>query len=107
MSEMDELKQHITNLEHLEQKGQTVERLMGNLDFKKIFLEDLFVFQVNELQQNLYKYAPESAEYRQIVRELDAISYVRQHIKKLLDAAVTARNDLREARAEFLNDEEQ
>lgn len=85
--------------------AQSVNRLNENLDFKKVIQVYLFQDRLNALALQLSVYEKDSPEYSQIVRELDAISYLRNHLVELKELGDEAQAALSEAQSLIDNED--
>lgn len=85
--------------------AQSVNRLNENLDFKKVIQVHLFQDRLNALALQLSVYVKDSPEYSQIIRELDAISYLRNHLVELKELGDEAQAALSEAQSLIDNED--
>ena len=85
--------------------AQSVNKLSENLDFKKVIQVHLFQDRLNALALQLSVYVKDSPEYSQIVRELDAISYLRNHLVELKELGDEAQAALSEAQSLIDNED--
>lgn len=85
--------------------AQSVSRLNENLDFKKVIQVHLFQDRLNALALQLSVYEKDSPDYNQIVRELDAISYLRNHLVELEELGDEAQAALSEAQSLLDNED--
>ena len=85
--------------------AQSVNRLNENLDFKKVIQVHLLQDRLNALALQLSVYEKDSTAYSQIVRELDAISYLRNHLVELKELGDEAQAALSEAQS-LINNED-
>lgn len=85
--------------------AQSVSKLNENLDFKKVIQVHLFQDRLNALALQLSVYEKDSPDYNQIVRELDAISYLRNHLVELKELGDEAQAALSEAQSLIDNEE--
>ena len=106
MSTVQELQQHIHNLDGKVKLGEALKRLTQNADFRLVFLETLSVLKVSELTQELSKHSATTEEYARLVRELDFISHLHKYLLTVADDAASAVADIHEAKAAFHKDEE-
>ena len=85
--------------------AQSVNKLNENLDFKKVIQVHLFQDRLNALALHLSVYEKDSTDYNQIVRELDAISYLRNHLVELKELGDEAQAALSEAQSLLDNED--
>lgn len=84
--------------------AQRTYRLETNSDFIEVIQKNLIHDRTIELTSELSLLNPESFEYKQILRELDAISYLRNYFVQLILTGAEAQDSLQEAQ-NLLNSE--
>lgn len=101
----NELFEQVREYQRTIELGNTTERLLDSLDFKKVISDGLLKQGITTLALDLANCTKDSLEYVQIVREIDAISYLNVYLNNLIDQGREALPLLREAQ-ELLNNEE-
>lgn len=101
----DELREQIKKDQETEEMAKALHRLNFGVDFKKVIQQYLLTQVPNELVSSLACLVPDSPEYKEIIRTLDHISYLRQFFKDIEAAGVIAQGAIREAQA-ILNNED-
>ena len=73
------------------------DRLQLNADFKDVIHQNLFIDKSNALVSQMSLFSKESVEYQQILRELDAISYLRNYFIQLEVTGADAQVSIQDA----------
>lgn len=85
--------------------GDSVERLQRSADFKLVIEEHLFKKEVNALVSDLSKLNKMDEQYNEVVRKLDAISFLQNYLHHLIQEGTHASASIREAQYLLQNDE--
>jgi hypothetical protein len=84
--------------------GEAVNQLNVLPTFKSVITTHLFNAQVSLLVSKLASFRKDSVEYAEVVRELDAISYLQTYLHQLTVNSVQAECDLKEAQHYLYNE---
>lgn len=74
--------------------GENTERLLVNLEFKKVIMDYYLKDLVIKLTKELVNYSVNTPEHNEIVRQLDAISLFDNFLHELITEGQLAREDL-------------
>lgn len=86
--------------------SKAVNQLEHNSAFKTVVLDNLFNKEVILLVNQLASLNKSTSEYNEVIRKLDAISYLKNYLQQLTEAGNTAERNIREAHYLLNNDEE-
>lgn len=97
MSSHDDLMEQISVANGHIKLAEALKRLRNNRDFNDVIYHILHT-RSTSLHNEMCEHDVESAEYRGVVRKLDAISHLNAELNAISDRAVTAHEEVREAR---------
>lgn len=86
--------------------SKAVNQLEHNSAFKTVVLDNLFNKEVILLVNQLASLNKSTSEYNEVIRKLDAISYLKNYLQQLTEAGNAAERNIREAHYLLNNDEE-
>lgn len=86
--------------------SKAVNQLEHNSAFKTVVLDNLFNKEVILLVNQLASLNNSTSEYNEVIRKLDAISYLKNYLQQLTETGNTAERNIREAHYLLNNDEE-
>lgn len=82
-SDMSELLLELDELKKRESHYGYLEAFTSSVGFTRYIEQDYFEKKRNSCTEQLHMYPQDSAEYKALMRELDAISYLQAHFKQL------------------------
>jgi len=86
--------------------ANAAQRLQDSKDFKEVIQENLFTDKVIALTSKLALFPIDSAEFKHVVRELDAISYLKNYLTQLNLTGAEAQVSIQDAQNILNNAEE-
>ncbi len=86
--------------------SKAVNQLEHNSAFKTVVLDNLFNKEVILLVNQLASLNKSTSEYNEVIRKLDAISYLKNYLQQLTEAGSAAERNIREAHYLLNSDEE-